>query len=172
MNERKRFFYWLSVKYTTITKHVRIYECTRGEKWNRCFEWFPGFLNLVTTNSLDKFIFPFRAFSSINSLMYNIPKWSDTLWKSCSKCCKIFKVCLTILEHYALKGWKRSIILKLWNFKFWLSIYVTSLCLHFLNQSRVWGKFCRYISPPENLSMLLVSITLRVPSFLSIFFLY
>ena len=29
--------------------------------------------------------------------MHNVPKWSD-------KCCKIFKVCLTILGNYALKG--------------------------------------------------------------------
>ena len=36
-----------------------------------------------------------------NHLMHNVPKWSDTLQKSCSK---IFKVCLTILGHYALKA--------------------------------------------------------------------
>ena len=40
----------------------------------------------------------------LNPLMHNVPKWSDTLQKSCSKCCKIFKVRLTILEHYALKS--------------------------------------------------------------------
>ena len=34
--------------------------------------------------------------------MHNGPKWSDTLSKSCSICCKIFKVCLTILGHYPL----------------------------------------------------------------------
>ena len=39
-----------------------------------------------------------------NPLMHNVPKWSDTLYKSCSIFCKIFKVCLTILGHYALKG--------------------------------------------------------------------
>ena len=39
-----------------------------------------------------------------NPLMHNVPKWLDTLQKSCSKCCKIFKVYLTILGHYALKG--------------------------------------------------------------------
>ena len=44
--------------------------------------------------------------SSINPLMHNVPKWSDTLEKSCGKCCKIFKVCLTILGHYALNGSK------------------------------------------------------------------
>ena len=37
--------------------------------------------------------------------MHNIPKWSDTLLKSYCICCKIFKVCQTILGHYALKGW-------------------------------------------------------------------
>ena len=39
-----------------------------------------------------------------NPLMLNVREWSETLYKSCSKCCKIFKVCLTILGHYALKG--------------------------------------------------------------------
>ena len=39
-------------------------------------------------------------------LMHNVPKWSDTLSRSCSICCKIFKVCLTILGYYALKGQK------------------------------------------------------------------
>ena len=24
----------------------------------------------------------------LNPLMHNVPKWSDTLLKSCSKCCK------------------------------------------------------------------------------------
>ena len=35
----------------------------------------------------------------LNPLLRNVVKWSDTLSKSCSKCCKIFKVCLTILRH-------------------------------------------------------------------------
>ena len=43
------------------------------------------------------------SLSIINPLMNNVLKWLDTLQKSCSKCCKIFKVCLTILAHYALK---------------------------------------------------------------------
>ena len=42
--------------------------------------------------------------TKINPLIHNVPKWSDTHLKSCSICCKIFKVCLTILGHYALKG--------------------------------------------------------------------
>ena len=41
---------------------------------------------------------------SFNPLMHNVPKWSNTLLKSCSKWYKISKVCLTILQHYALKG--------------------------------------------------------------------
>ena len=36
--------------------------------------------------------------------MENVPNWADTILKICSKCCKNFKVRLTILEHYALKG--------------------------------------------------------------------
>ena len=39
-----------------------------------------------------------------NPFMHNVPKWSDALLKSCSICCKIFKMCLTILGQYALKG--------------------------------------------------------------------
>ena len=37
-----------------------------------------------------------------NPLIHNISKWSDTLWKNCSKWYKIFQVCLTISRHYAL----------------------------------------------------------------------
>ena len=33
----------------------------------------------------------------------NIPKWLDTLWKSCIICCKIVKTCRTISGFYALK---------------------------------------------------------------------
>ena len=36
--------------------------------------------------------------------MQNSLKWSDTFYKSCSKCCKIFKETLTTLGCYAL--WK------------------------------------------------------------------
>ena len=44
--------------------------------------------------------------------MHNVAKWSDTFLKSYSKCCKIFKVCLTILGHYALKDLKTSTFLE------------------------------------------------------------
>ena len=53
--------------------------------------------------------------------MHNIPKWSYTLY---SKYCKIFKVCLTILEHYALKvntttrNWENQMD---WGNKAWLT---------------------------------------------------
>ena len=46
---------------------------------------------------------------TVNLLIDNVPKWSDTLSKSCSKMqnanakCKC-KVCLTILGQYASKG--------------------------------------------------------------------
>ena len=45
--------------------------------------------------------FPSHEF--FNYLLCNVVKWSDTLQKSCSKCCKIFKVCLAILRHYEVK---------------------------------------------------------------------
>ena len=50
----------------------------------------------------NAFQYSAKTLESVKSLMLNVPKWSDTLQKSCSKCCKIFKVCLTILGHYIL----------------------------------------------------------------------
>ena len=42
--------------------------------------------------------------SALKPLMHNVLKWSDILLKSCSICFKIFKACLTVSRHYALKG--------------------------------------------------------------------
>ena len=44
-------------------------------------------------------------FSGINPIECIMSQNGQTLKKSCSKCCKIFKVWLTILGHYALKGY-------------------------------------------------------------------
>ena len=44
------------------------------------------------------------GFEYFNPLMYNIPKWSGTLENLAANAEKIFKVYLTILGHYALKG--------------------------------------------------------------------
>ena len=41
---------------------------------------------------------------NFNPLLRNVVKWSDTLLKCCSICCKIFKVCLTILRYCEVKG--------------------------------------------------------------------
>ena len=40
----------------------------------------------------------------INPLLRNVVKCSDTLLKSCSKCCKFFIVRLAILGHREVKG--------------------------------------------------------------------
>ena len=42
------------------------------------------------------------AMSTFNPLMHNTPKWSDTLKKSHSKCCKIVNVDPDILRRYVL----------------------------------------------------------------------
>ena len=55
---------------------------------------------MVFIYAIDTYVFDI----DFNPLMHNIPKWSDTLQKSCSICRKIFKVCLTNLGHYTLKG--------------------------------------------------------------------
>ena len=57
-------------------------------------------LNLVKwacplARSLPEQSLPFNAF--------NVPKWSDTLYKSCSIYCKTFKVCLAIFGRYVFK---------------------------------------------------------------------
>ena len=39
----------------------------------------------------------------IDSLMHTIQKWSEALYNSCSKCCKIFKACLIILQASYIK---------------------------------------------------------------------
>lgn len=39
---------------------------------------------------------------NLNPLVHNVPRWLDTLYKSCRICCKIIKICLTILLRYAL----------------------------------------------------------------------
>ena len=38
-----------------------------------------------------------RLFLNFSPLMHNYPKWSDTLSKSCSICCKIFK---SVSDHF------------------------------------------------------------------------
>ena len=38
-----------------------------------------------------------------NPLLHNVEKWSNILQKSCEHR-KIFKVCLAIFQHYAIKG--------------------------------------------------------------------
>ena len=41
---------------------------------------------------------------NLTCLMHDVPKWSNALSKSSDICCKILKMCLTILGRYALKG--------------------------------------------------------------------
>ena len=45
----------------------------------------------------------------INPLLRNVVKWSDILQKSCSIRCKIFKVCLTILQYCEVTGQRGTI---------------------------------------------------------------
>ena len=50
------------------------------------------------TTCTGMFVFPLLF--TLNLLMHNFTKQSDTLQKPCSKYCKIFKVRLTILRRY------------------------------------------------------------------------
>ena len=69
----------------------------------------------------------FHAVKHINPLMHNVPKWSDTLKKTCGKCCKIFKVCLTILGRYALNGLRKKAVISL-----------VIIRISFINQYRIF----------------------------------
>ena len=51
-------------------------------------------------------------------------KWSNTRWKSCSKCCNIFNVCLTIFRSFLSIMVIRLVWLKVWK---WILVFsVTS----------------------------------------------
>ena len=69
--------------------------------------------------------------TSVNPLKYNVPKWSDTLYKSGNKCCKIFKVQLTILGLYALKRLRLFLCGYFWNFSIKIKENNKILHLHF-----------------------------------------
>ena len=61
---------------------------------------------MINNKQIQGFLIPYYFFKLqfLNPLMHNVPKWSDTLWKSYSIFYKIFKICVTILGHYVLKG--------------------------------------------------------------------
>ena len=64
--------------------------------------WFDDLnqMNSVFANEFAKM----SENQQINPLLRNVVKWSDTLKKACSIRCKIFKMCLTILQHCEVKG--------------------------------------------------------------------
>ena len=77
---------------------------------------------------------PFRAnVISFNPLMHNVPKWSDTLQKSCSKFCKTFEILLTsVSDHFGtlcIKGLMKY--LQHWNGLCWVN---SSYCFFYLSQ--------------------------------------
>ena len=57
--------------------------------------------NIAGINSFQTDLKTIFIESFINPLLRNVVKWSDTM---VSICCKIFKVCLTILRHCEVKG--------------------------------------------------------------------
>ena len=65
-----------------------------------CFDESPLKMMKNVFYFILKALFVLRIF---NPLLRKVVKWSDTLLKSCSKCCRIFKVCLTILQHCEVK---------------------------------------------------------------------
>ena len=62
--------------------------------------------------------------------MYNVSKWSDTLPKSCSECCKIFKSMSDHFKTFCINGLKLQKLklllarLKSW-LEFWINLYFT-----------------------------------------------
>ena len=74
---------------------------TKYKKNNQILE-----LLILITMSIKHLIILFIIIDlEFNPLLRNVVKWSATHLKSCSKCLKIFKVCLTILRHCEVKGY-------------------------------------------------------------------
>ena len=63
------------------------------------------FVITPTDGGINCFTISKRDFvSQFNPLLRDVVKWSETLLKFCSICRKIFKVCVTILRHWEVKG--------------------------------------------------------------------
>ena len=87
-------------------------------------------LNRNQRNVKWHIIFLQHLFSGFNSLICDITKWSEKLWKSCSKGCKIFKACLTILRRCAFKVFNMLMTLE--------ALPLTGYCIH--DQINKWNK--------------------------------
>ena len=76
-----------------------------NNNWAACFKriYFaviPSYVELPWSRNTTQLSMQTKLF---NPLMHNVPKWSETLSKSWSKCFKIFNVCLTSFGRY-IKG--------------------------------------------------------------------
>ena len=96
---------------STQKMHVSEYVCKiclREEgillKCRKAFEIFLAECNSSKNTGLPQFFFIGFWQLYFNSLLWNVVKWPNTLLKSCSKCCKNFKVCLTIFQHCKVNG--------------------------------------------------------------------
>ena len=70
--------------------------------------------------------------TNLNPFMHNVPKWSDTLQKSYTKCSKIFKVCLTIFGRCVLKDQKKFRNASGYHRKHSLCSYYLDICFAFI----------------------------------------
>ena len=89
----------LNTKYFLISPegHQELHNEVGSQSPVDCIDWIWAWSLPIMRDVLSPCV------TFLNPLMHNVPKWSHTL-KSCSKCCKILKLCLTILGHYALNG--------------------------------------------------------------------
>ena len=70
---------------------------------SKCFFWRTK-MCWFWTKKITRSNFFYINTTGKNRYLLNVLKWPDTLWKSCSSCCKILKVCLTISGRYSLKA--------------------------------------------------------------------
>ena len=90
-------FSW-DMTYSNISVHIALYQCTnmaRNEAGKLRQE--------DPLEELKENHFP--PTSKYNPLLiHNVLNWSDVLWKSCSICYKIFKICRTTMARCALRS--------------------------------------------------------------------
>ena len=76
--------------------------------------------------------------------MHNVPWWSHILQKSCSNCCKIFKVCLTILGEFK-RSFKSYVTQNFWTLPDRDPLICTSICAYQLGYGMLIFKVLCYL---------------------------
>ena len=110
-------FKWESFSHDQYITHTK---CTSYQNW-QCVKMFEIFYQSIPfkqnlQKSLIWYIFLISWKSKTFSLMHNVPKWSGTLYKSYSFCCKILKSDWPFWENMYEKiyPFQRAALMSIW----------------------------------------------------------